>query len=146
MYHNYALDHQKQVDIILLDFSKAFDTVPHQRLLSNYYGITGEAYNWIQTWLIQHTQRVVLDDESSDLAPVLSGVPQGTVLGPLILLYINDISKHVNSSLQLFADDCLLYRIISCRKDAASLQDDLNRLFKWSTQIQHYKMCPITMY
>ena len=81
---SYALDHQKQVDIILLDFSKAFNTVPHQRLLSKlkYYRITSEAYNWIQTWLTQHTQCVVLDSECSDLAAVLSGVPQETVLGP----------------------------------------------------------------
>ena len=133
---SYALDHQKQVDIILIDFSKAFDTVPHQRLLSKlkYYGITGEAYNWIQIWLTQRTQLIVLDGECSDLAPVLSEVPQGTALGPLMfLLYINDISKHINSSLRLFADDCLLYRVISCREDAASLQDDLNRLFEWTT-------------
>ena len=116
---SHALDHQKQVDIILLDFSKAFDTVPHQRLLSKlkHYGITNEIYNWIKTWLTQRTQRVVLDGEVSDQASVLSGVPQGTVLDPLMfLLYINDISKHINSPLRLFADDCLLYRVISCIK------------------------------
>ena len=81
---SHALDHQKQVDIILLYFSKAFDTVPHHRLLSKlkHYGITNEIYNWIKTWLTQRTQRVVLDGEVSDQASVLSGVPQGTVLGP----------------------------------------------------------------
>ena len=123
---SHALDHQKQVDIILLDFSKAFDTVSHQRLLSKlkHYGITNEIYYWIKTWL---TQRVVLDGEVSDQASVLSGVPQGTVLGLLMfLLHINDISKHINSPLRLFADDCLLYRVISCKEDASLLQEDLN--------------------
>ena len=126
---SHALDHQKQVDIILLDFSKAFDTVPHQRFLSKlkHYGITNEIYNWIKTWLTQRIQRVVLDGEVSDQASVLSGVPQGTVLGPLMfLLYINDISKHINSPLRLFADDCLLYRVISCKDDASLLQEDLD--------------------
>ena len=81
---SYALDHQKQIDIILLDFSKAFDMVPHQRLLSKlkYYGITGEAYNWIQTWLTQHTQHVVLDGESSDLAQFCPGFLRGLFLVP----------------------------------------------------------------
>ena len=132
---SHALDHQKQVDIILLDFSKAFDTVPHQRLLSKlkHYGITNEIYNWIKTWLTQRIQRVVLDGEVSDQASVLSGVPQGTVLGPLMfLLYINDISKHINSPLRLFADDCLLYRVISCKDDASLLQEDLDRLYEWT--------------
>ena len=132
---SHALDHQKQVDIILLDFSKAFDMVPHQRLLSKlkHYGITNEIYNWTKTWLIQRIQRVVLDGEVSDQASVLSGVPQGTVLGPLMfLLYINDISKHINSPLRLFADDCLLYRVISCKDDASLLQEDLDRLYEWT--------------
>ena len=90
---SHALDHQKQVDIIILDFSKVFDTVPHQRLLSKlkHYGITNEIYNWIKMWLTQLTQRVVLDSKVSDQASVfLSGVPQGTVLGPLMfLLYVH---------------------------------------------------------
>ena len=69
----------------------------------------------------------------SDQASVLSGVPQGTVLGPLMfLLYINDISKHINSPLRLFADDYLLNRVISCKEDASLLQEDLDRLYEWT--------------
>ena len=70
--------------------------------------MNGNSYNWIQTWLTHRSQCVVLDSESSSPVPVLSGVPQRTVLGPLMfLLYINDITKDINSPLRLFADDCL---------------------------------------
>ena len=132
---SFALDHQKQIDIILLDFSKAFDTVPHQRLMTKlrYYGINGSTYNWIQTWLTQRTQCVVLNSESSSPVSVMSGVPQGTVLGPLMfLLYINDITKDINSPLRLFADDCLLYRVINSVEDINRLQEDLNKLSEWA--------------
>ena len=152
---SYALDHQKQVDIILLDFSKAFDTVPHQRLLSKlkYYGITNEAYNWIQTWLTQRTQRIVLDGECSDLAPVLSGVPQGTVLGPLmfycILMIFQSISIHHSDYSLMIA--CYIGLFPVERTLYISLQDDLNQLFEWTTVWQlkfniTIKMCPIAMY
>ena len=108
---SYALDQQKQTDVILLYFAKAFDSVPHQRLLSKlrHYGINNHICQCINAWLTKRSQRVALDSSFSDFVPVHSGVPQGTVFGPLMfLLYINDISEHVNSSLQLFADDCLL--------------------------------------
>ena len=136
---SFALDHQKQIDIILLDFSKAFDTVPHQRLLTKlrFYGINGNSYNCIQTWFTHRSQCVVLDSESSSPVPVLSGVPQGTVLGPLMfLLYINDITKDINSPLRLFADDCLLYRVINSAEGANMLQEDLNRLSEWANTWQ----------
>ena len=92
----HAMDQQKPVDLILLDFSKAFDTVPHQRLLTKlaHYGIQGDAHRWIRSWLTLCTQYVVVDGEASDFVRVTSGVPQGTVLGPLMLLsYINYISE-----------------------------------------------------
>ena len=111
---SYALDNQLQTDF-LLDFSKAFDTVPHKRLLAKlqHYKIDNHVWAWIQSWLTQRTQSVVVDGASSQPVSVLSGVPQGTVLGPLMfLLYINDIAAGISSSLRLFADDCLLYRTI----------------------------------
>ena len=107
------MDQQKQVDLILLDFSEAFDMVPHQRLLTNlaHYGIQGDAHRRIRSWLTLCTQRVVVDGEASDFVRVKSGVPQGTVLGPLMfLLYINNISENLTSHIRLFADDCIMYR------------------------------------
>jgi len=118
------MENRFQVDIILLDFAKAFDTVPHKRFLQKLssYGIGSCTHHWIQTWLTQRSQ-VLLDGECSLPASVLSGVPQGTVLGPLMfLIYINDISEQVSSPLHLFTDDCLLYRVIHNKADAQRLQ------------------------
>jgi len=83
-----ALDHRKQVDLLMLDFIKAFDTVPHKRLLSKleYYGIHGKLLSWLTTWLTKRSQRFVIDGYASNLVHVLSGVPQGTVLGTVMLL------------------------------------------------------------
>ena len=90
---------------------KAFDTVAHNRLLK-FYGIQGKIHDWLSIWLMQKTQRVVLDGFSSNYVEGESGVPQGTVLGPIMfLLYINDINVGISSLLRLFADDCVLYRI-----------------------------------
>jgi len=136
---SHALDHQKQIDVILLDFSKAFDSVPHQRLLTKlkHYGINNSILEWIEHWLTRRTQCVVLDGETSNPVQVLSGVPQGTVLGPLMfLLYINDITKDINSPLRMFADDCLLYRIINSTEDTTRLQEDLNKLSEWANTWQ----------
>ena len=86
---------------------------------------------------MQRTQRVVLDGFSSNYVKVESGVPQGTVLGPIMfLLYINDINVGVSSSLRLFADNCVLYRIIESDQDQKCLQPDLNMIFAWSQSWQ----------
>ena len=98
----YAMDHKLQTDVILLDFQKAFNTVPHQRLLSTLssYGIQNETYSWINSWLTRRKQRVIVDGSASAWTPVKSGVPQETVLGLLMLLiYINDIGDRVSSNL-----------------------------------------------
>ena len=87
------MDQHYQVDLIMLDFSKAFDTVAHKKLLLKleHYGIHSIIHLWIQTWLINRIQKVVVEGETSTNLKILSGAPQGTVLGPLIfLLYIND--------------------------------------------------------
>ena len=125
----FAMDNLHQVDFVLLDFCKAFDTVPHHCLLLKLqsYGITNKTHTWITSWLTQRVQRVVIDGVASGWLPVKSGVPQGTVLGPLMfLIYINDIGKNLSCCLRLFADDCLLYHVITSEEDCAKLQHDLN--------------------
>ena len=129
------IDQKKQVDVIILDFSKAFDTVAHNKLISKLqnYGIQGKTNKWINKLLKFRNQKVVLDGEMSDPVPVTSGVPQGTVLGPLmILLYINDINQNINFKIRLFADDCLLYREINSKLDCLELQQNLQKLVDWS--------------
>ena len=124
-----------QTDVVVLDFSKAFDVVPHQRLLHklDHYWVRGTTLNWIQNFLTNRTQKVVVDGSSSESARVRSGVPQDTVLGPLLFLtYINDLPSTVSSQVRLFADDCLLYRPIKCQADQEQLQRDLSTLQDWA--------------
>ena len=101
----------KQTDVIIMDFAKAFDKVPHRRLLYklDYNGIRGSTHKWITSWLSGRFQKVVLDGQASDPVPVLSGVPQASVLGPvLFLIFINDLPENTRSSVRRFADDCVL--------------------------------------
>ena len=124
----------KQTDLIIMDFAKAFEKVPHRRLLHKleYYGIRGSTHKWINSWLSGRTQQVVLDGQASDPVPVLSGVPQGSVLGPvLFLLFINDLPDNIRSSDRLFADDCVLYRNIHSLQDCLTLQEDITSLGQW---------------
>ena len=114
-----------ETDMIVMDFSKAFDKMPHRKLLYKleWYGIRGGTLDWIKCFLTDRTQRVVLDGTESLPGPVLSGVPQGSVLGPILfLIYINDLPDGVTrSTVRLFADDCILYRHVTDK-------NDLNRL------------------
>ncbi len=131
-----GLNNGKQIDAILLDFSKAFDKVPHQRLRLKleYYGVRGNTLEWISSFLNGRTQRVLCGGSVSKPADVDSGVPQGSVLGPLLFLaYINDLPDCVASTPRMFADDCLLYRQIDSISDSRALQDDLIALEKWES-------------
>ena len=130
-----TFDKKNQIDMVILDFSKAFDTVPHRKLLHKLdnYGIRGNIHAWIKSFLTNRQQRVLVEGEYSTSCSVDSGVPQGTVLGPLLfLLHINDLPLTVTSKVRLFADDCLLYRSIKTLQDQIELQKDLASLEKWA--------------
>lgn len=125
----------KVVDTIYFDFAKAFDTVPHRRLIHKLsaYGINGKLLAWINNFLTGRKQTVVVNGEKSDEAPVISGIPQGTVLGPLLfVIYINDLLDKVNSDGLLFADDTKIFKAISCKEDALALQHDVDLMQEWS--------------
>ena len=125
------LDRKKQTDLAILDFSKAFDKVPHSRLALklNHYGVRGNARNWISAFLSNCSQRVVLEGDNSDTVQLTSGVPQGSVLGPILfLIYINDLSNGISSGVRLFADDAIASRTMSDPSDFQTLQGDLNKL------------------
>ena len=101
------------------------------------YGINGTTAQWVKNWLANRSQAVVKDGEFSSVAPVTSGVPQGSVLGPcLFLLYINDLAESLESTVRLFADDTIAYLAIKNNADAASLQRDLNKLGEWEAKWQ----------
>ena len=123
-----------QTDLVVMDFSKAFDKVSHTRLLYKlqWYGIRGQTLAWIKGFLSNRSQRVVVEGEHSEVSPVTSGVPQGSVLGPaLFLVYINDLPDCVASQVRLFADDTIIYRSINNDLDRQALQQDLDRLVDW---------------
>ena len=129
-----SLEDGEQIDAVLLDFSKAFDKVPHQRLLLKlqHYGIRGHLLSWIESFLTGRSQKVLVEGKSSSSVPVASGVPQGTVLGPMLfLLYINDLPDNVSITTRLFADDSLLYRSIRTEEDRRILQKELRSLEAW---------------
>ncbi len=129
-----AHDNKEQIDMIVLDFSKAFDKVPPERLLAklDHYGIRGNTLAWIRSFLTMRSQEVLLEGSRSKPSHVVSGVPQGTVLGPLLfLLYINDLPDGLSSNVRLFADDCVLYRTVRDHHDTKMLQNDLNVLQDW---------------
>ena len=129
------LEKKSQIDLIVLDFSKAFDKVPHQRLMGKIWnqGIQGTTHRWINAFLTDRLQRVIVDGEASDWSSVESGVPQGTVLGPILFLsFINDLPLAVpGCGVRLFADDCVLYRPVSSQADCEALQTDLSNLEAW---------------
>ena len=129
------MDIRGQTDTFILDFEKAFDTPPDELLKNKLfsYGIGCKTLKWIDSFLCFRQQRVVINGVKSDWAPVLSSVPQGTVLGPLLFsLYINDIPSDIESEIRLFADDYVCYREIKDEEDTMKLQSNIDRLGSWA--------------
>ena len=125
--------------MLVLDFAKAFDTVAHRRLLSKVasYGIRGNLRRWITLFFEGRAQKVVVEGASSDPSPVKSGVPQGSVLGPLLFqLFINDLAEHTSSTVRLFADDSVMYKSVKTIQDRKVLQNDLDQLHQWEKRWQ----------
>ena len=123
------------VDVVYFDFAKAFDTVPHRRLIDKMkaYGINGKLLGWIKDFLTTRSQVVRVNGECSSKASVLSGIPQGSVLGPLLfIVYINDLPDDVISDILMFADDTKIFHQINSKEDSLLLQSDTQSLLEWS--------------
>ena len=123
-----AIELGTDIDVIYTDFSKAFDSVPHKRLLVKLesIGIEGQVLDWIKSFLTGRRHRVYVDGELSGWVNAKSGIPQGSVLGPtLFVIFINDLPNTIKNCCKLFADDTKLYRAIKTEEDTVSLQDDI---------------------
>jgi hypothetical protein len=131
-----SLADKRWVDVIFLDFAKTFDKVPHRRLIHKLeaYGVRGELLNWIRDFLSHRKQRVVMGREESDWESVSSGVPQGSVLGPLLfVIYINDMPNVItNHPCKLYADDSKIIAEIKDDSDGMRLQQDINAVVRWT--------------
>lgn len=137
LFLNEIFTSRSSVNVIYLDFKKAFDSVAHSELLLKLwnFGITGNVWHWLQNYLNNRHQCVSINGQISSMLPVLSGVPQGSILGPLLfIIYINDLPQCVSPSsrLLLYADDAKCLKSIECPEDTLRLQNDLNALTAWS--------------
>jgi len=130
-----SIDEGYGLDVIYLDYRKAFDTVPHERLIQKLksIGFGGKLLNWIRAFLGGRIMRVGINGSFSSWTAILSGVPQGSVLGPLLfLLFINDLPEWIKTNIRMFADDTKIWTRISHMNDPESLQHDLDSLSSWS--------------
>jgi hypothetical protein len=135
-----ALERGGQQDLLVLDFSKAFDSVSHSLLIHKlrHYGICGKVNSWIASFLSNRQQSVLVNGERSASVAVDSGVPQGSMLGPsLFLLYINDLPEGLSSTARLFADDTACHKDVNNVSDQERFQEDLDTLASWE---QRWKM------
>lgn len=134
-----AMMHDIPIDILFLDYAKAFDSVPHKRLLKQVqsFGINGQALEWINSFLTNRRQQVRANGELSEFKPVLSGVPQGSILGPVLFtIYVNDIPSELDTLISLYADDTKIYSAITSESSIDSLKLDLRKLENWANLMQ----------
>ena len=133
------LDNKTPVDAAYLDFRKAFDSVPHERLMVKIkgYGISGNIYNWVKDFLSDRTQYVSINGVRSEKGLVTSGVPQGSVLGPTLFIYfINDLPSVTSCPNKIFADDTKAHKGIKTPEDQKILQNAINAMVDWSEKWQ----------
>ena len=126
---------------IFLDFSKAFDKVPHNLLLHKLktFGFNNKLLNWFTDYLSERSKTVIVEGKQSENFPVTSGLPQGSILGPLLfILYVNDISDGCSSTVSSFADDVKIFRKIKSTSDSDVLQNDLKLLEIWAKRWKMY--------
>ena len=129
------MEEGEPVDVAYLDFRRAFDSVPHLRLLQKLHdmGIRGRLLEWLRSFLTDRKQRVILNGSASDWTPVGSGIPQGTVLGPVLFIaFVNDLPDCIESACKLFADDTKVYVGAGTELGRGKLQKDLDALATWS--------------
>ena len=120
--------------VAYLDFQKAFDKVPHERLKTKLkgYGISNQVIRWINDFLQGRRQKTVINGYLSEWRPVTRGIPQGSVLGPLLFVcYINDLPDHLHTNVKMFADDTKLYAPVSNSREYKELQEDIDKALLW---------------
>ena len=134
-----ALDEDIPVDVVYMDFKKAFDSVPHVRLLNKLksYGIEGHLLSWIKDFLGNRSQFVKVNNAKSNQRPVTSGVPQGSVLGPTLFIYfINDLPLVSSVNTKIFADDTKAYSRIESENDKVNMQETIDKMYEWTQRWQ----------
>ena len=126
------IDDGKSIDVVYLDFKKAFDSIPHERLLRKMagYGITGNTLSWVKDFLKNRKQRVRVGNKFSESSDVTSGIPQGSILGPVLFtIFINDLPENLNVYCKVFADDTKIYDEV---KNSNKIQNDLYQMQNWT--------------
>ena len=148
-YDKHEVNKGYSVDLIILDFSKAFDKVSHKKLIAKLraYGIDEILVKWTEALLTERRQRVVIGDNQSDWKEVTSGVPQGSVIGPSdFTLFINDLPDKLTHIVKLYADDSKLIGIVKEDSDFAAIQKDINKMQNWAKEWQmsfNYDKCKV---